>query len=568
MMRRGWLVAVVASFSMVACGEGPGESDGKDLKGAEFSAPRLDAKGDNPLNVVEAGRLISPAQIRIDHDGSRLKAYRVHGFGETRIQVSLRSPDGVVDPYVLVEGPLPQRATRIVGYNDDRSAQSKDSQLEVTLEEPGAYRVLVGSLESFFQEESPAGALELEFVCLQNCQLPHVTLTELVAEMLEVMTLEQVRGIFESQIAAFFGDTPVAEQVRAQFEQTLTGTPNLEGFPVVPLSAATLVQGLFDSNSDPVPAPASKTFNLDELLREECMPARPSLSAVSPQLPGLQRGSLPDYTYEDCSLERAQQFADVLNNVALANGSAVTHKDMRFDTVESIIRGLIGSGHTIIAENNRYFANFLSLYHQGRTVAAPVWLDTGIALPSGGTLRIPAGHSHYTFRVDGPLFRGDIAFYMGIPGGTAFRADASLLRPNSWSGERTRTTISSATEPEKIVDLFVTAGALRKKWFEAGRSLPSEGYGRLGVCNDSTALLELKVEGTVSLFPMAQTPPTSPQDALEELFAQLPSDINGFDEADAIARILATLPFDGSAGLDLERMPFPSLKRALQALGK
>lgn len=563
------MVLFLGLFVFAACGDGPADGKNEGLKSAAAEPPQIGSKGDSSLDILESGRVLSPALVRVDHDGSQLKAFRVHGFGNTKVRVGLSSVDGAIDPYLLIEGPLPSRASRVVAANDDRSAQSRDSLLEVTLEEPGAYRVIVGSLESFYDEVGPAGQLELEYLCLENCRLPHITLTELVDELLEVMTLEQVRGLFESQIAAFFGEVPdVADQVRAQFEQALTGTPNLEGFPSIPLSAAPLIKGIFDSDSAPVAAPGPRTFVLDELLKEECMPTRPSLEAVSPQLPGLARGGLADYTYEDCALERTEQFVEVLNNLALNNGSAVVHGEQRFESVESVIRALIGSGHRIVAENNRYFANFLSIYHQGRTVAAPVWLDTGIPLPAGGTLRIPAGHSHYTFRVEGPLFRGVLAFFMGIPGGTAFRADSSLLRPHSWSGERTRTTFSSDTDPERIVDLFVTAADLREKWYEAGRSLPSEGYGQLGVCNDSTAVLELKVEGTVSLFPLVHTPTDTPTDSIDALLAQIPSDLGGYDHGEALDRIMSTLPFEGSAGLDLDEMPFPSLKRALEALGR
>ncbi|MFU8806359.1 MAG: hypothetical protein ACNA8W_21285, partial [Bradymonadaceae bacterium] len=219
-MWRGLVVFFVVVM-IAGCGDGPVDEGSTDLKGADNPAPQLDAKGDSTLNILEAGRVLSPALLRVDHDGTQLKAFRVHGFGDTRVRVGVRSLDGAVDPYVVVEGPLPERATHIVAYNDDKSAQSRDSFLEVTLEEPGAYRVIVGSLESFFDEVGPAGELELEFLCLENCRLPHITLTELVEEMLEVMTIEQVRAIFESQIAAFFGDTPVADQVRGQFEQTL-----------------------------------------------------------------------------------------------------------------------------------------------------------------------------------------------------------------------------------------------------------------------------------------------------------------------------------------------------------
>ena len=568
---RKFSLLVVMVFWVAACADEPYEGGGgEELKEETTQAPDLGTRGDSLLEIVESGRLISPGQATMSHDGTTLDAFRVHGFGDTRVRVELDATTGEVDPFLLIEGPLPERTGRVVAHNDDRDEDSLDSLIEVVLEEPGAYRILAGSVESFFGMTGSAGELQLSFECLENCHLPHLTLSELVEILLDDLPRDDVQDLLEEKIGEFFDNPAIAADVSAQLADALEGAevPDLDGFPAIPLSVANLVRGLFDSQTAAVAEPEPVTFVLDELLEEHCEPNRPSLEEVSAYLPGLQRGGIADYTHEDCSLRRTEQFVEVLNNLALDNGSAVVHGEDRFESVESVIRALLASGHQITAENNRYIANFLSLYHEGRTVAAPVWLDTGISLPDGGNLRIPAPHSHYTFRVDGPLFRGVLAFFMGIPGGTAFRPDASLLRPNSWSGERTTVEVHSDDDPERIVDLFVTAADLRAKWHEAGRTMPNEGYGLLGVCNDSTALLELKTEGTVTLFPLVHESTEDPQDGIDDLFQQLPNDLEGFDDEEALDRIVQSMPFDGSQGLDLDRMPFPGLKAALQSLGR
>ena len=568
-------IVVLFLFGVVACGDSSDpEADvvpnqESEEIGENPEPPPLGGKADGGPEIAEMGRLISPATTVVEHDAYRLNAFRIHGFGDTKIRVEANPVHEYgVNPVLAITGPLPQSPGRTVVFEDHRRGEPKGQSVEVTLEEPGAYRVIVGDRETYFTSEGAEGPIEVSFECLENCQLPHITLTELVEELQQTLSDEEVQEFFAASIREIFGDTIIADELADRLTQRLldADVPDLEGFPSITLSQAKLIQGLFDSDTDPVAAPEAQQFDLEAISESECTPNRPELVEVDPRLPGLKRGGLPDYTHEDCDLRRTEQFAEVLNNLALDNGSAITHGEERFESVESAIRALLDSDHTIVAENNRYLANFLSLYHEGRTVAAPVWLDTGIELPEGGTLNIPAPHSHYTFRVDGPLFQGVVAFYMGIPGGTAFRPDSSLLRPNSWSGERTLTSVSSEAHPEKIVDLFVTAAELRKKWHEAGQELPHEGYGVLGVCNDSTALLELKTEGTVSLFPLTQSGDGEEEELIDILLAELPNDLEGFSEEEALDRIVDTMPFESSADMSVEEMPFPSLKRDLQSL--
>lgn len=98
-------------------------------------------------------------------------------------------------------------------------------------------------------------------------------------------------------------------------------------------------------------------------------------------------------------------------------------------------------------------------------------------------------------------------------------------------------------EPAVVVDLMTTAARLRRVWTERGRGLPVGGYGQLGVCNDSTAVLEYSVEETVTIFPLAHPPVEgAPTEIIDALLAALPSDVVGFEAADALPRILASMP--------------------------
>ncbi|MEZ4459886.1 MAG: hypothetical protein R3E66_09185 [bacterium] len=219
-----------------------------------------------------------------------------------------------------------------------------------------------------------------------------------------------------------------------------------------------------------------------------------------------------------------KDFADVLNNLALNNGSEVVNGDETYRTIGEVIDALYASGHTIEVTNTRYFANFLGLWYKGKAVRAAAWLDTGIDIGDGETFALPSPHTHHNFSIRGPLVNVDIMYYMGVSNGTSFRA-VSDLRP-VWSGGRDLYTYSSAAgDAAKIRDIFVLAGELRQRWEDEGRGLPMGGYGQLGVCNDSTAVLELGVEEQVTIYPLVRREP-------------------GADETDRVANLLRGLPND------------------------
>ena len=80
----------------------------------------------------------------------------------------------------------------------------------------------------------------------------------------------------------------------------------------------------------------------------------------------------------------------------------------------------------------------------------------------------------------------------------------------------------------------------------------ANGYGFVGVCNDSNAVVELATKGTVSTFPLmrARALDAAPDlgDGLDQTIKALPNDGDGIvDAKDALRRAVAMQPFeDGS----------------------
>lgn len=286
---------------------------------------------------------------------------------------------------------------------------------------------------------------------------------------------------------------------------------------------------------------------------------------LSPELPGIVRGHYPDYAVDDCMLARLRGLTDALNALSMENGSNVTMGGRALTTPGAVAAALIESGHTIRVENARFIADFLGLAYEGVSVMAPVWVDTGITLPTGGTLRIPSPHAHHNLWVDGPRFRGQLKFYMGVPAGIRFKVQDSLTP--EWDGGPAMTgrvlyAFDSKTERDAVVATFDGAGALRKKWTLEGVGRPMDGYGQLGVCTDSVAVLEHQRTGKATLFPLLHPKPRETRDAIDRVLAALPSDGAGFEREDALRRISLSLPTPPAES------PFRAYADGMRALGR
>src|SRR5688500_13470397 len=114
--------------------------------GKVVDPPELDGKGDGGLAVVERGRFApnttrGPVDVAIDRAG--VGAVRFASFGATRVRIRATSPDGL-DPYLAIDGPVPDHVGSLVAYDDDGGGGAAAS-IEVTLDDRGAYRVLAGS---------------------------------------------------------------------------------------------------------------------------------------------------------------------------------------------------------------------------------------------------------------------------------------------------------------------------------------------------------------------------------------------------------------------------------------
>lgn len=550
---------IVLAGLCAACGaETPDTSAAK----TEIGPPSL-GKTDSNYGIMERGRFAAEGSADGLLDGSNIQAWRIQTWGNTRVRVELKSPGLEVDTYLMINGPLPDGDTQIVAYNDDDPrSDTLNSFLEETLERPGAYRIMVTTRSAVMQEAEAGGRFQLNYKCLDNCAMGQITLAEMARELVGALGQDEATAAVTSGLATLFTDEATLATATSAVAAFLADPEAFERFPAVPLDLTDTAQGFFESPAVEVEATDAVHFDLLDILTSGCKAERSGHKALTPQLPALETGVYSDYTRTDCQIQRAQDFARVLNSLALDNGSTVTHDGTTFTTIAEVVQALTDSEHTITITNDRFFADFMSLYYKGKAVISPLWLETTILDSDGSPLAIPSPHTHHTITVEGPLVNTELLFYIGVSGGTSFRA-VTWFRP-PWTGNRTLYTYSSDEDPEAVRDLLVHAGNLRKLWTEeaAERDLPASGYGTLGVCNDSTAILEHLVEGTTTIFPLAH--PAFEGDAktdIEGALSALPADGAGYDGAEALARILKTLPAENYRDL-----PFPGLVEQLNRL--
>ena len=222
---------------------------------------------------------------------------------------------------------------------------------------------------------------------------------------------------------------------------------------------------------------------------------------------------------------------------------------------EKLLRQLVADGHSIEIRDSRYFANFGDLKYKGREVLTPFWLDTGIPIPGQSrNLLVPAPHSQHEIFITGPKINASLCFYYGIDGKAIIRPidtkDQAWILGNTvhtYKGEQ-------AIEAMRMIGEVIRVYAAVQK---AHPELPFGGYYRMGVCNDPNAIVESKLNGKTTLYPLTHDKSLfTGYGEVSEIVAKLPQD----EESTSKDRVMGSLPVSG-----LDKLPMASLRSDLLA---
>jgi hypothetical protein len=259
------------------------------------------------------------------------------------------------------------------------------------------------------------------------------------------------------------------------------------------------------------------------------------------------------------------RLAEVLNRLSLNSPDSgaryrIVAGGKPVETPNALLEALTMAGHDLEVRDSRYFANFGDLIYHGREVLTPFWINTGLPVPgTDRTLLVPVSHSQHEFIVRGPVVNADLSFYFGIDGEAVFRP--SVTRDQAWVMGKVahRYRGAEALEVTRLAGGIVRAYSAIK---QRHPDLPFGGYYALGVCNDVNAMIELKMRGETSLFPLTLDPQFFTGDGeVERLAQRLPLD-NGRDAKPEPRRILGSIPVT-----ELSMLPLPSLRNDLEIVG-
>jgi hypothetical protein len=283
---------------------------------------------------------------------------------------------------------------------------------------------------------------------------------------------------------------------------------------------------------------------------------------------GIQRGDGPNAFAANHS--ESQRLADALNRLSI-NGVegvpqavAVWNDVLTASTPQDLIAAIRGTGNDITVTDSRYFANFGHLHDDGQDVMSPFFINTQIVVPgTNRPLLVPAAHAEYEWHIRGPRYEADIAFYFGIDGKAEFRVMDTL--DQAWVMKRNAHEYRQS-DTNEITRL---SGAVIRTYMRLHRAhpeMPFGGYFAFGVCQDVVAAIELKMNGTATLFPNTADERffTNPKDdEVNALVRRLPKDRNG--KPPEVERIFGSLPV-GSSEAELATVSIPGLGDDLVAV--
>jgi hypothetical protein len=348
----------------------------------------------------------------------------------------------------------------------------------------------------------------------------------------------------------------------ATLNRSVAVTIHLAGNAKKPLTVATLL------DLGPYAVDKSGSVDLDTPAAGPAYSADPQ-TAVSQLAPGIVMGDGPDPALAPMHAE-SLRLAEVLNRLALnAPGKpqfTVRLHDASFNDAGALIHALAANGEQVQVDDDLYFANFGHLHDHGRDVMMPFWLNTQIAVPvSFRSLLLPVSHSEHELHVRGPLVNADVSYYFGIDGKSEFRTMDSLNQP--WVLGR-KAFVYRGDRAAEAINLLEEATRVYLAVHLAHPELAFGGYYTLGVCQDTNAAIEEKLQGHVILFPLTHDPkyfPTNPaalglasrDGEYLRLLAEIPSDRGSAEPP--VSRILGALPTTS-----LDEITIPGLAQDLR----
>lgn len=193
-----------------------------------------------------------------------------------------------------------------------------------------------------------------------------------------------------------------------------------------------------------------------------------------------------------------------------------------------LVNALLAAGYELQVFDARMYVNFVNLWvphgEHLLPVRIPTWAATDLdpadpegepAGPGAERVLVPMDHSEHLLGVYRPgdeLPQAMVRWFMAIPDsegpaqGTTFKP--AIWQRSPWSGYRVVRAYANRESARHLID---TAGRLMRLFnaMQTRYGFPYNGYGALAVCNDTTALMEVGLQGQTgrsTVWPLLRDP--------------------------------------------------------------
>ncbi len=478
-------------------------------------------------------------------------SYRFETHGKTKLDFNLEFEKGsdLNLNYEIVK--LPSKPTEKESVVS-RSLLMK-SQLNAELEEGGVYELRLKN------SGSKPTRYTFRANCTGECTRPSVKLSDYVKSLTEG-SVEAIGNTLEQKLKEFGIEEPkIASTIKNRDFSKLDTLATVQRLSDI-IQIAPMV-----TLKDAAPKADTKlTGKLSEEIIRSPVDLSTAMVNVTEKPVAIQWGHHYSHSYTKNQIDQSEGLAKVLTALSVDNGSSVTvtqgKKEKSLTSPEQVMKYLLETGHEIRVDFEKVNANFLAFASGDTNILFPTWVKTGVMLPSGKELTVPMNHNQIVWKISGPLVNARVSAYHGI-GGVGF-TPVTDERPD-WAKAEVKNLIDSKNgDTQAIIKSAEAAKNMirlnRCERETIAKGAPADGYGLLGVCNDSTAyiLSQLKLRKDVKPlypYPMVRSKELNDNSCKKtdkDPYATLPHDADDInpDKIKLLERILAGVPrqADGS----------------------
>jgi hypothetical protein len=246
---------------------------------------------------------------------------------------------------------------------------------------------------------------------------------------------------------------------------------------------------------------------------------------IAAELPHVRYGHFISRSVPLKMVAQNNALSAVMNKLAEQNGYRLKFpntkgKNISVTTLDGFLEALWKTDHHVEVRDERSFANFLSFTSGEKYIRWPVWFKTQVFDKNNEELIFPSPHSQFVWQITGPEINARVNFFLGISG-VGFFPKFDEERPQ-WNGLRSKYQITDDTSENRSLIRQATYNAeayFRRVRQEAklyAEGYPADGYGFVGICNDSSSVIESAFSENPTFYPLFRSPKLSHQSRVED----------------------------------------------------